>query len=467
MRSFLEQPSGRLVRPAWPIAEIGKDFVRSCGMVKPRTRGGVAQWAGEELYGDASSAVRFQNELRRFPIKVESTQGQLNSIFRRLFSNGVVARLEIGLRLSIGKKQKRNELKTIELIRQILEMNVAVGSSEAYRPNVKLANVGGAFSRHLLRSSTSHKFPIENTSAWWITPAAPALLIEFENSMLLPENARRVYFRSHASPALFHCWIEIGGHRISSWFMMGKGVDPAALRNLRIHVSRLHSERESLKCILNNVFSGKISVERKTTASDLLQDYINNTLRVLEKTNRFGFNQSLMLEAAHDAFEFAMEGETASLRWARRQVAERIRKFIEKNRGVSTIIYDIKGNLMNNSIQLGDIAVSGGNVNVAVAHSIVDSFNSAMSSSAPDDLKMQLKKLTDLVAELATRLPEKNLEQVSLDLKSFIQEAISSNPRKSWLDLSRQGLIDAATTVKDLAAPIAEALDAVLSIVLQ
>lgn len=465
MRSFLQEPNGRLDRPAWPIAETGKDFIRSCGVVRARPRGGVGQWAGEDLYGDVSSAVKFQNDLRRFAIQVGGAQGQLSCTFRRFFSDGVVARLEIGLRFGIKPKDRcRDGLPTLDLIRQILEMNLSVSSSDMRRPTVKLAAVGSAFAKHFLRSSTAHDFPTDRLKSWWVTPAAPALLIECESSMLLPSNARRVLFRNHASPALFHSWIQMGNHRISSWFMISKNVDPVAVRNLRIHVSRLHSERESLRCVLTKIFAGAIAVEKRTPASDAIQHYINNTLRVLEKPSRFGFDQSIMLETAHHAFDFAMEGETASLGWARRQVAERLRNFIERNRSATTIIYDIKGNLMNTSIQMGNVNVTGGNLTVATAHNIENSFNTVMSSATSEDLKMHLRKLSELVADLATVLPEKTAEQVSLDLKSFVQEATSGEPRKSWLDLSSQGLIDAATTVKDMASPIAAAVKSVLSI---
>jgi hypothetical protein len=62
-RGFLTDGGGRLSRPAWPLVSAGKDFVRSSGLVRPRRRGGVSDWAGEEIYGDAKRALRFQDRL--------------------------------------------------------------------------------------------------------------------------------------------------------------------------------------------------------------------------------------------------------------------------------------------------------------------------------------------------------------------------------------------------------------------
>jgi len=85
LRGFISQPTGRLGRPTWPIATVGKDFVRSTGSVLARPRGGVAHWAGEDIYGDASSALKFPDRLRKHLLRVNQGVGNIDFAFRRFF----------------------------------------------------------------------------------------------------------------------------------------------------------------------------------------------------------------------------------------------------------------------------------------------------------------------------------------------------------------------------------------------
>jgi hypothetical protein len=465
MRGFIGQSTGRLLKPAWPIAEAGKDFIRSCGMVRPRPRGGVGQWAGEDLFGDASSALKFPDQLRLFPFCRDEEIGQIDCAFRRFYSDGTVARLEVGLRLRLMSKHRGLKLlPDIDTLRRVLCMNVTISKAGAHSKAVRLVDAGDVLARHFLRSSTVHADISEsNVEPWWVTAAKPALIIETKNSIQMPRHTQRVLDASLFTPSLFHSWVQMGTQRMSAWFLISNGVDPSSARNLRIHLMRLHAERESLRCILMQIHAGKLVIESNSPSSEALQQYISDTLHVMHKSKRFGNNQSGLLEAAQDAFDFALQGETASLGWMRRQVAERLQRYIERSRTATTVINNIQGNLMNTSIQMGNVSVSG-NFTVVTADNIKNSFNTAASSDVSDDLKNRLKDLTVLVADLANSLPREDAEKVSQDLEAFVKESTLSKPRKSWLDLSSQGLLDAAKTVADMAAPVATAVKAVLGI---
>src|SRR5882757_8357601 len=87
MRGFLPNTVGRLSRPAWPIPEIGKDFIRSSGVIRRRRRGGAREWAGEEIHGDVAKVLRFQRRAGR-QISADSRPcGKIAYLFQRYFSD--------------------------------------------------------------------------------------------------------------------------------------------------------------------------------------------------------------------------------------------------------------------------------------------------------------------------------------------------------------------------------------------
>lgn len=114
----------------------------------------------------------------------------------------------------------------------------------------------------------------------------------------------------------------------------------------------------------------------------------------------------------------------------------------------------------------GNITVMGNMIDSLKA---VNDFRHANISLGGEDQERQnlakaLDDLRSVVTKLAERLPAKEAEQVSRDLKAITQEAVSEEPRKPWYELSGKGLIEAAKTVAEMATPVATAVTAVLSL---
>lgn len=466
-RRFVNGQTGRLIRPDWPIPDVDKDFIRSSGLVRPRLRGGSAQWAGEEIYGEVSSALKFPDRLRQIAITANKVCGNIDFAFRRFYSDGIIARMEVGFKLDL-RTSTSDPLLVSELIYQIAHLKVVVQDTNGTDKRCTTTNAieaGNVLARHFLHATTNHKEVSDtNIEPWWFTASAPTLIVEHTESMQLPRHTRHILDVDGGGAALAHCWIRLGTRRVSTWFIINQHADSAAVRNLRIHLSRLHSEREGLRCVISQLNSRKLSPERDLPASDTLQRYFRNTLHVLQRPERFGHNQSLMLNAAQDAFRTALEGETASLEWMRRQVAEQLQGYIDRNRHVSTIINNnINGNYMATTIQMGNVSVTG-DFNVVTAEHIRNSFNKAASTDACDELKEQLRELAVQVADLAKRLPPDQAELLSKDLETLTSEATSKSPRPRWLELSSEGLLEAAKTAGEMAVPIATAVKAVLAL---
>lgn len=108
--------------------------------------------------------------------------------------------------------------------------------------------------------------------------------------------------------------------------------------------------------------------------------------------------------------------------------------------------------------------VSVGNINQVAADRISNAFNTVAQSSAPQDLKAELEKLNQAVAEMVKLLPEEKQREVAQDLKTLTDEATSSSPRKKWYELSAEGLIEAAKAVGEAATPVITAAKTVLTL---
>jgi hypothetical protein len=113
-------------------------------------------------------------------------------------------------------------------------------------------------------------------------------------------------------------------------------------------------------------------------------------------------------------------------------------------------------------IKLGDHNVVHGDF--VVAERIQNSFNRASQPDGNAELREQLKQLAKEVADLVGRLPEETAREAARDLDVLTQEALSPSPRKKWYQLAAQGLIDAASSVGELAGNVVKFVQGVLAL---
>lgn len=290
-------------------------------------------------------------------------------------------------------------------------------------------------------------------------------MVEYPASLpfAFPPHTRHVLDAASVGTSVSHCWLQFGSQRCSTWFLAVGTGDREELRRLRIHLLRLHAERECLKLVLLRVNDGKLDLGKDASRSDAVQQYLNDALKAIEKPQRYGLAQSAMLDAARQALGIALEGQEASLQLMRRQVAAKVKGYIQREQNTATVINNVYGDQMNTNIQLGDVNVQG-DFNLVTAKNIQNSFNKAGSADVGAELKDKLKALAVEVARLAKQLPPEQAEAVSKDLETLTTEAVSKKPRKEWYELSAKGLLEAAKTVAELAAPVTTAVKAVLAL---
>jgi hypothetical protein len=315
LRPFVSTPTGRLTKPHWLNPVIGEEFVRGVGPVCARRRGGIRPWPGEDNYVDASSLVRFRVPLAT--LAGESGHRALRSfqpVFRRLFSNGeAVTRYELGL--ANLKREKIGRNATICLRRELLGLNVMVPEGPAITSVHELLRVGPALARAVMVATTAQE---ATPDAWWLTASRPVLLVECADwerpevgvfhGKSIPTSALAlrdidVYFGAASWAYDFDAWI----------VSHAPGANRDDRRKLRLHLVRLHAERETLKVVLRALADGRLANDREDPAFGRLEGYLLHATGFLSRGTVYGHDQPALLREAYSYGELVHPGQHESL----------------------------------------------------------------------------------------------------------------------------------------------------------
>lgn len=114
---------------------------------------------------------------------------------------------------------------------------------------------------------------------------------------------------------------------------------------------------------------------------------------------------------------------------------------------------------MHTSLNIGGSVYGNVNYNATIngAQNVVNKVESA-------ELKAALEQLMATSIKLAEALPEAERGKVAALTKEVVDEASAPAPNKAKLQLSRDGLVEAAKAVASIAPYIATAVGAVLGI---
>jgi hypothetical protein len=494
VRPFLATPTHRLPVPDWPLVEPGAEFVRSFGVVRRRRGGGVAAWAGEEVYCEAAHALRLPNRLGESWLGPPEVGFRPHCLFRRFFALGPVGRVDVGFehKRSAPPLTDLDGGQVAALLDAFLSLPVRVPGADDEDEPRPLHDAGAPLARHYLRATTewSDGRPRE-LQEWWCAAGTPLLLVDYRRREVrsLPPHARRVRSLDEQGIELHHCTVERRGRTVGVWLLGhadGAAVD--TLRRLRIHLFRLHAEREGLRQVLRAVGRRRreLDLEPHTDAFDALQDYLNRAIGLLERERAYGFEQSGLLEAAWESGNLVSPGERASLlaalEKARRNIVRKVERVTaerpERARIVNVFQQPRNVHLREEIIEeqtvieeqsmvkihFGDHATIHGDFTVATAEKIENSFNKAAAADAPGELKAKLEELARAVAEMTRELPPEKAEEAARDLETLTEEATSENPRRRWYELSAEGLVEAAKAVGESAGPVIKTVKAILAL---
>jgi hypothetical protein len=483
-RHFVEAETWRLPRPVWTLARDQGDFIRATGPLRPRSRGGIWPWPGEEVYCDAKRALRFWPPLGQFWVTVGEDLVGFRCAYRRLCADGVaVARMEVGLGVrSVGSGFKEDDL--VHLVAGVMEIPVLVRQLEATTAT-RLLQAGQPLARRILRSTTAHAGMSKpaTTRDWWVQCGTPLVLLEHRREELasIASVAQVVQLPEQPAIHLSHFIATLKGIRVGVWLVeYGEEAPREALRRLRVHLSRLHSEREALRNILRLVADKRLDIGSRTPTADRLQEYLNDQLRTVQRPRRFGFDQEPILEAAYASQGLVDAGIRASLdselERARRNYARNVQLALASQTTHSAaiydlgepreagVIYDYRGATvydMQKKIEIGDVGQLSGFVGFDSV--VAGSFNRIESSGVGTDAQELLKALGESVASLGRTLPEDTAKQVARDYETLVDEAISPSPRKSILAAVGSQVIEVAQTAATVGVPVIDLVQKVLA----
>ncbi len=484
-RRFVSEETNRLLVPRWPLANAGSEFVRSFGQVRRRLRGGVENWSGEELYCVADRALHFDPPLSRQRLDTAAASLKATCIFRRFFSDGVVvSRLESAFWFEAPSGTPALEGQhCLKLIESCYALRTRVPSTNGPPQNCELLDSARFLAALYLAANTRRigGKPAQ-TEPYWFVARDPLLLIQYGDSEIasLPKFSSAAMDMPEAGLQLHQCWVNRRGRMLSVWFLrVQPGANADVLRRLRIHLFRLHAERECLKEVLNLIAQKKITIVPKSDSSNELQDYLLESTRLLSSQTYYGFKQSELLQAVQGFDSIVNPGDRptllSQLSMIRKNILTNIAEFTTPGKDTAgsvhmiggTIVYAQVAKIGGDTMTSYNVTISGSNNTVGdivVAEKIQNSFNKAEASRVSEEQKKNLATLHQQIIELSKQLPSDQARQVASDLESFTNEITSPTPRRKWYELSASGLIDAAKTVATMAAPIATTVTAILGV---
>jgi hypothetical protein len=476
-RPFVDRTQ-RLDRPMWPLPLIGREFVRAAGHVRARRQGGVAPWPGEEVFVDARRLVRFA-QAAGHPVALP--RQELRPAFRRLTADGsALIRLEVGLRIRLRWQLAPPEVAAV--IDSAADLQVRVPTPLGCTTG-GLLDSDSKIAAALLRSTTRSL----HGPSWWLSPGDPLMLVHAHVAELprLPKGSRRVDLRSLGlapSHDVFLAWYPVAwnGRRVGVWLLRytRRSDHHEVMRRLRVHLLRLHAERECLRQMLRLVSHELITVQRGRRESEALQYYLNGASRRLARVEAFGLPQQDLLQVAYGADALISEGERASLlfqlRGIRRNVLRKIANISappESNQVVPAITiergrvyYHVDQRQMNDeSISIGSIV--GSQLGAVGHHAVIrGSVNAINTSGASDETKQLLRQVVSEVELLARDLPAADAENALGDVQSFVFEAARPAPRTNVLKAFGSTLVDVAKTAAAVGTPLIELIEQVIKL---
>jgi hypothetical protein len=296
------------------------------------------------------------------------------------------------------------------------------GQTEGFR---ELVTVGAALARRMLRVTTSTITPPDRIDKWWVTAGNPLVLIEatydpsFSKSLDALDRAWRSSMRD-AAPIAAHYFLTVRqrGVTVPVWVVLHDAeADPVALRNLRIHLWRLHNEREVLRLFLALCIEEKLEPAK----SDPLRDYLAKQSDRLRRRRTEGFTQRDLLDYAYQLDDLVNEYDIAKLKSIIDSLGPGIsasvmpivrpgQPQVPPGNFPSTLIYLESGNLMieDKSQKIGTVenagAIVGGSAQISGG-----TFQGSVSQTAIA-AEMDLAKLAAELSTLREELRSKGTE---------------------------------------------------------
>ncbi len=481
-REFSALPDLRLSLPDWPEPETSIDpqFVRYFGKAIERVGEPDEAWPDEIKFVKATRGLRFDRLETRHSGKL-GRRFKPRCAFRRLFCDGrAVARVEIGIthRKSVSPLMQLSLEEVFSIVRDIAEIPTKVFNptgTDKFRP---ILSQGKHLARLYAQASMNNKISDKNNSAnqtlgfQLVEAGDPVILIETNSDEMLfddiTNNKGITIVKStsiNGAKALF-CRLKVAVGIVSVWIIQKGNATEGQLRSLRLCLTRLHAEREVLDLILKQIHRGRLLNPSSEKAVDLLDQYFNERLKVINRDNWGGMKQSEIL-AAFDATKAVVRPAIRKqlikrYEGGRLQVWKKIQAFQEERqaiRSVKVIKIEKGGNMVDQSV---NISGSGGVANVTNVANVAKYMsnvtttvnNNLAESNADNEVKNLIKALSKEIESVASKADPAQVKKLGKNLEALSKEAATDEPDRQWYEVSLTGIMDAAKAVGSAAEPV-------------
>lgn len=478
-RSFTDS-APRLASPNWPLPGTMTEFVRCFGPVERRRRGAAVPdiWSDELYYAVARRAIRFGN-LQDERLGHWANSSRVRCVYRRMFCNGrTLARVEVGL--TVECPFEHDGRSALALVLQVLNIPVRVAGFRRVQWDTTIRCAGPSLA-DLFGSCTT---PVSEggEECTFVRAGEISTLIEYEDYEVtgMAPGSKVVAAEHVLGTNLVFTSVSYGRQHIPVWFLQRNDAAKEEVRLVRGAITRLHAERQALREILRMIAAGALIFSPHTAEGDRMEDYLNRSTQLLERHTINGTSNAI-INGLLRAYEIGFSGAELpilldQIAKVRRQIRMKVEAFIRDRQAEPAATYIIVGgNLVQaESFVQGDQRVQSTTINfgqgntfhgdVIAAGAISRSFTKTMEAEANNTVKESLEEVIKLVAKLCEQQAPERSQETARTLEALVSEATAETPRHDWLKLSAEGLIKAAKTVAEMAAPIATAVKSLVGI---
>lgn len=326
LRSFVRGKTHRLAKPTFPTARVKSDFVRNTGSARERRRGGSPDVGGEDTFCDAKNALRFLTG-GRF-VHRQGRGRTARCVFRRLYHTGFDAlRFDIGLVLDgfVGAS-------AAEVAQFVASVPVRIET--AGRDAMTLGQASAALANHYLVSSTAlRRGNPRRLEPWWCLPVDGLLVLEAESGKLQPTRGTSGTVLSMDGTGIDLHYQQLDDRQLHGdlrrlWVVESTvRADRRRVRQVRMHLTRVHTESLCFRKTVNEAQSGELQKDLDV-ASGRLESHLRDVSRVLDKTERYGTPQRAILDLALQISSMVRPGALRSLL----QAADNLRSNLQGRR---------------------------------------------------------------------------------------------------------------------------------------